>query len=520
MRRAVLAFLVGVAVMAVPSQAAAGTPVAGHLRVAIETAAANADFSKTASRQSVVILHEWEAAKMRKLKAADPGITVLVYKNLSGMMAAAPYDVASTGVTTEQAASHPDWYLKNTGGERFTFGSYGWIYAADIGNAGYQKAWGDNVLGVLGQGWDGVFADDTNPTIKWHYDVAKVAKYPSDASYGAATGAMLKAVGPRIRAAGKLIVPNFASWSGYREVVDSWLPSVSGGMEEQFVKWGTDPDVGYVTGADWEKMLGAIKLTEASGKLFLGIAHSQNTDAGAARYGWATVLLAGNGRSSFALHGDYANETWFADYDLNLGAAAGAEFREASGVHRRAFANGLVLVNPTTTSVSVDFGGTYSGSGLAKAAGAVMPPHSGLILERADGTTPAPAPTPTPTPSATPSPTPAPAPAATPAPATTPVVPKKRRKTSAVRIRVSCVSARTSCRQKLVLQARHRKAKLRVGHCGVKVSARGSAVVRVPLTAEARKLLRRGKSLAVVVRNLPLGRSGKVQVVPSVLRVR
>ena len=323
-------------------------------------------------------------------------------------------------MTIEQAASHPDWYLKNTSGERFTFGSYGWIYAADIGNASYQKAWGDNVLGVLDQGWDGVFADDTNPTIKWHYDVAKVSKYPSDAAYGAATGAMLKAVGPRIRAAGELIVPNFASWSGYREVVDSWLPSVSGGMEEQFVKWGTDPNVGYVTGADWERMLGAIKLTEASGKLFLGIAHSQNTDAAAARYGWATVLLAGNGRSTFALHGDYANETWFADYDLNLGSAAGAEFREASGVHRRPFTNGLVLVNPTTTSVTVDFGGTYSGSGLAKAAGAVMPPHSGLILERAGGTTPAPTPSATPTPTPSPVATATPSPIAPPPPAATP----------------------------------------------------------------------------------------------------
>ncbi len=526
MRRAVWAIVAAATLMAVPSSASAGSPAAGHLRVAIDSASHTADFSKTASRRGVVVLHEWEQAKLRALKAADPSVKVLVYKNLSGMMAANKGGNASTGITTQQAASHPEWFLLNTSGERFTFGGYGWIYGADIGNAGYQRRWADNVLDIVTeQGWDGVFADDTNPTMKYHYDVAKVAKYPSDAAYGAATGRMLEAVGPRFRAAGKLIVPNFGSWSGYRSVVDGWLEHVDGGMEEMFTKWGNTPDVGYVTGNGWERMLGMIKLTESRGKLFLGIAHSVNTDAAAARYGFATVLLAGKGRSSFALHGDYTNETWFSDYELNLGAPAADEFKEASGVHRRVFKNGLVLVNPTTTSVTVDFGGTYSGSGLAKAAGAVMPPHSGLILERAGETAPAATPTPTPvaTPTPKPSATPAPpAPVAAPAPTapSQPATAKKRRKSSSVRIRVSCVSARKACRQKLVLQARHRKAKLRVGHRGVKVSARGSAVVRVPLTAKARKMLRSGKSLAVVVRNEPVGRSGRVHVVPSVLRVR
>ena len=53
---------------------------------------------------------------------------------------------------------------------------------------------------------------------------------------------------------------------------------------------------------------------------------------------------------------------------------------EASGVHRRAFEHGLVLVNPTGSTHTVTFGGTYSGSGLTDATGASMPAHSALVL--------------------------------------------------------------------------------------------------------------------------------------------
>ena len=59
------------------------------------------------------------------------------------------------------------------------------------------------------------------------------------------------------------------------------------------------------------------------------------------------MLLGGAGRTHFALHGDYTNENWFPEYDYAIGDAAGAETRDASGVHRRRFTNGLVLVNPT-----------------------------------------------------------------------------------------------------------------------------------------------------------------------------
>jgi hypothetical protein len=146
---------------------------------------------------------------------------------------------------------------------------------------------------------------------------------------------------------------------------------------------GPDEATGYLTGADWERQVEAIELAERRDRAFLGVTESSAGDAAAARYGWATMLLAARGGASFALHADYTHETWFPEYDLELGKPEGNRVRDGSGVHRRRFENGLVLVNPTDAAVKVEFGGRYSGSGLSRATRATMGPHTGLVLASA-----------------------------------------------------------------------------------------------------------------------------------------
>ncbi|MGH2969784.1 MAG: putative glycoside hydrolase, partial [Solirubrobacteraceae bacterium] len=376
---ALLVAIAGISVAA--SGASAATSVAGQARYAIDSAARTADYTGTAARNRFVILHEWERDRMLALKAADPRVTVLMYKNLGFMMERDQWGNASTGVSMQEAEQRPEWYLLDTDGRRFTSWSYDYIYAADVGSASYQRRWADNVIAKLqAQGWDGVFMDDTNPTMRHHYTVGDVAKYPSDALYGAATGAAVAYIGDRVRGAGKLIVPNFGSWRDYRGVVDGWLDHVSGGMEEFFTKWGNTADVGYLTGGDWDRNLGALEAAEAKRKYFLGVSHAPSGDAAAARYGWATTLLGAGGRAAFALHADYTNESRFPEYDYDIGEPTSARTRDAGGIHRRAFSNGLVLVNPTTTARTAALGGTYSGSGLTGVTSVTMAPHSGLIL--------------------------------------------------------------------------------------------------------------------------------------------
>jgi hypothetical protein len=302
-----------------------------------------------------------------------------------------PSGFASGGVATQDAASHPEWYLLNTSGQRFTSRYFNWVWIADVGSASYQQKWADNVLGEIeADGWDGVFMDDTNPTMSWHYDVDKIAKYPTDRAWQAATRSALTAIGARFRAEGKLVIPNFSNQKAFPSVIKDWMGLVDGGMNEQFLKWGTDktgPET-YDPTDYWELQLKQMKDAEAMGKYYLGITPSTATDRNAARFGYATMLLAGGGKLQFALHSDYTNERWFEEFDYAIGSPRGSETEDASGVHRRKFSYGLVLVNPTTSSVRVDFGGTYTGSGLTNATSATLQPRSGLVLAKAGGGAP------------------------------------------------------------------------------------------------------------------------------------
>ncbi len=385
MRRTVagLCSLAALALGAPAAHAANAAAVAGTARVAI---ASTPDFSdmSAARRDDVVILQSWQTDKLHALKAANPHVTVLMYKSTSAVSSDVNTDgTMSAGVDKIDAAAH-GWLLRNRAGLPFAFNGFSWLWAADIGVRGYEDAWAHNVVAALrSDEWDGVFMDDVNPTIKYHYDVAQVAKYPSDAAYQAATKSFLAEVGPQIKAAGKLAIPNMGSWSDYPGVVDSWLPYVSGGMDEMFTKWGTAPGTGYRDEAGWQHQLDEVKATAAQGKLFLGISHSAAGDRAAARYGYATALLGGNGRADFSLAADYTHQTWFPEYDVALGAPRGVEQAEADGVHRRAFAGGLVVVNPTDSARSVDFGGRYAATGAAPETGATLAPHSALVLARA-----------------------------------------------------------------------------------------------------------------------------------------
>jgi len=381
MRTGRFGLLCTLVLLALPSAASASNADAtvGHVRAILDSGAEPGP--DTAARQEFVVLQAWQTDRLRALKAADPGVRVLVYKNLSfaAELGASHVGPSPSGVLYSEA---PDsWFLRNTSGQRFTSGSYGWLWAMDVGDPGYQARWASNVVAELrAQGWDGVFMDDTNATMKYHYAVGSVAKYPSDAAYGAATRSALQAIAPQIRAAGKLVVPNFAGWVEYPATYNDWLQFVDGALDEMFLKWGRSAGEGYRPEAQWNTQIAAAKSATAQGKSYLAFTQSGAGDQQAARYGYASLLLASQGDASFAMTPDYGTESWFPEYDYDLGRPLAAETRDQNGVHRRPFERGLVLVNPTASTLNTSFGATYSGSGLTNATAATMPPHTGLIL--------------------------------------------------------------------------------------------------------------------------------------------
>jgi hypothetical protein len=394
-----LAMALAVAISLLAPAAAAAGPVP-LMRYSIDSNPDFTDLQRTAARNGYVVLQAWRLDEMRAIKAANPNVKVLVYKNLSFASAGSdPSKLASTGVTYAEADQN-DWFLKNTSGQRFSSGGYNWLWAMDIGDPAYQQRWASNVIGeVQRNGWDGVLLDDVNPTMKYHYDVTKVAKYPSDATYSAATRSALAYIGPRIQAAGKLAIANQAAWVEYYSTGVDWLQFLSGAMDEMFLKWGSIPGDGYRGEGQWATQLNELKEAERQGKVFIGRTQSANTDAAAARYGYATVLLGTGGRAGFSFGDSTAETPVFADYSTEVGDPTGPEERLGSGVHRRMFTTGQVLVNPTGSTQTVSLGGSYSGSGLTGATSASMGPHTGLILHLDSAGSPAPAPAPAPSPS-------------------------------------------------------------------------------------------------------------------------
>ena len=159
---------------------------------------------------------------------------------------------------------------------------------------------------------------------------------------------MLAAVGPRLRAAGKLAIPNIGSWSGYPDVAKDWLQFVDGGMDEMFAKWSTTPGVGYRPAIDWKTQVEEIRTTESMGKRFLAVTQAGSGDTQAERYGWATVLMAAQStNTSYLAATNYnADPDWLPEYDAHIGDPTGAATALGNGAYARKFTNGLVVVNP------------------------------------------------------------------------------------------------------------------------------------------------------------------------------
>ncbi|HEY2571686.1 MAG TPA: putative glycoside hydrolase [Solirubrobacteraceae bacterium] len=383
--RAATAILACACALVLPTAGSAAT--VGHYDSATTTPAAFTNAALSAQRNTYIDLQAWEGAKAAELKAANPNLKVLVYQNLGAMsQGIGPNGLSSSGVNYAEAnGAHPSWFLTGAGGERLAFEDFRWLWAADVANPEYQRLWAANVIRLLRSGpWDGVMMDDTNTTNRYHFSPAsKVSQYPTDAAYQGAVRSMLEYVGPAIQAAGKLAIPNMGSWSEYPAVVAQWLPFVSGGMDEMFVKWSKSAGQGYRGSHEWEAETGEIATTESMGKQFIAITQAEPGDVQGARYGWASTLLAGNGHTVFmASNGHLGEETWLGDYETPLGTPTGAAAPLGNGAWQRQFSNGLVLVNPTNGSVSASFAGAYSGDGLTNATGAALAPHSALVLTR------------------------------------------------------------------------------------------------------------------------------------------
>ena len=224
--------------LAFSAAANAATPSTGLLKIGGPFPA-----SVKAGDFRYVILHSDRAALIPALKAANPQLKVLVYKDMAAALSWAGNTQVPAGVSMAEAEANPEWFLRDTTGKRIEWCDFGGDWQMDVGSRSYQDRWAANVAADMrANGWDGVFVDDTNASQSWHLCGRTIAKYPTDAAYAAATRSFLANAGPALTSQGFLVIPNIYlpySSSALATWVD-WISFTSGGMQEFWSKWGTD----------------------------------------------------------------------------------------------------------------------------------------------------------------------------------------------------------------------------------------------------------------------------------------
>jgi hypothetical protein len=377
----------------------------------------------TPSRYRVVVMNAWEAHRIPALKAANPGIKVLVYKDMSSTRSYAVRNgvddaLLPTGVGYAYAESaHPEWFLTSTGGQRIEWAGYDDHWWMDVGNQSYIDAWVANVSSELtARGWDGVMVDNaiTDPDVYlpsgWN-----IAAYPTDASYQAATERFLAAAGPRLRAAGFQVVPNMGGNAPSMDLYRRWTGLAGGGLREYFGRWGMDGSQPLFTGWGWDHQLAQQEAAQSAGA-YLAVAYGNTTDVRYMRYARASFLVGWNGSDRSALlytPGVAAREPWSPEWTVDVGTPAAAR-TAVGGAWLRRYTGGVVVVNPSTATVTVPLGGTFVTPEGTAVTSVTLGSATGMVLANGVGTpVPAPLPVPAPAPPAsTPrAPTPAPAPA-------------------------------------------------------------------------------------------------------------
>jgi hypothetical protein len=390
--------------LAFPGLARATTPSGiGALRICTGCVAAGGDLS----RYRYVVLNSWDAPLLPALKAANPGLKALVYKNLSFTMSYTcsggvdnRYLTAGVGYC-DADRNHPDWFLTDPGGSRLNSYYFQQAWMMDVGNPAYQASWLSNVLSdVRSGGWDGVLLDDTNTDMSWHLHGRTIGRYPTSAAWRAATRSMLATVGPALRSSGFLAIPNLsAPWASDYDAHatwSDWLQFTSGAMQEYYSKWGSTAS-GWFAGNDWTYRQQFQELTESAGKIFLGLTYAPKADERSMAYARANFLLfdqpANGGALLFEASDPEAQDPYGAGWTADVGSPVGARF-QAGSAWRRNFTGGTVVVNPTSSTVTVSLGGTYATLGGSQVTSVTLGPTSGAILRTVAGTPPPPPPPP------------------------------------------------------------------------------------------------------------------------------
>jgi Hypothetical glycosyl hydrolase family 15 len=253
--------------------------------------------------------------------------------------------------------THEDWFMHNEAGARHHDPGSNWDIN-DISSTGFRDYWTQSVIAdIRATGAQGVFADSFEAGISGYGVTDPDTRFdgtnPANPALWANGDTWIQQKKEWIdaaRAAFAATPEHFAFVPNIGAMITGWAnidySTIDGAMLEGF---------GYqLAEADW--VLGmnrAIKLTAAHKFI---IVQSYPSDVAGRQFLLATYLLLKGTRTFINLGG--SGVIYFPEYALDFGPpladlpADVSAYRD-SGVYRRDFANGMVLVNPSSSAVSV-----------------------------------------------------------------------------------------------------------------------------------------------------------------------
>lgn len=325
------------------------------------------DLDKTPelTRGDVVVMQSWEGARIPALRRARPGITILMYKDVSAVVKEADWATGRfpAGMGYDWALTHhPSWFLRDRSGQMIEWSDWRGLYPMDIADSGYQRTWTRNVLAELrSDRWDGVMMDDVL-TILSHSTVGNrvSTRIPDDRAQYAATGSFLAHVAPQIRRAGYLAVPNVSvEYDNWEKAIPAWTRYVSGWENEHFTN--TPGDSPRFSGADWRWKLDMSLWLAARDVPLLAVGYGPASDRVRQTYHRATWLLSWNGTTGASAYvpDEVESTHWLPAATRQVGRPLAPATEAGDGTWTRRFSGGVVVVNPNQGARNVALGGAY-----------------------------------------------------------------------------------------------------------------------------------------------------------------
>jgi Hypothetical glycosyl hydrolase family 15 len=277
------------------------------------------------------------------------------------------------------------WLLHDANGNEIPYYGGGNGLLVNPGNVSFQNDLKQRILNFLslhpyesGVWFDNFMMDMRDfPNVNYPiYDQSNHLLFSTPTDYQNAEISFISNVGAALKNAGYFVGVNArgsipgdnGSDTGdlSKQWIDRYYPYVSATTIEFWEQRSTDHTV-FLSGDDtwyhhWDGWESVMAYAQSKGLAFSPICTVSSTELAQTRFLRGSYLLQWNGsRGAIMLRGWTSADFWNSAMAFNPGQPTGARYQVATGVWRRDFTNGYVIVNPTHAAVTV--GGVSIASG-------------------------------------------------------------------------------------------------------------------------------------------------------------